>query len=394
MKILLVCPHRNTIELWAPLFQQLAALPDTDVRVLTSHMTPQRRQHLAASGYYSGDYQLTEIGAIFQKLSEKEHTAPLTFSPAINAVVRQAGAHIVYVVGEPGYISSWQTMRACRKHTPDARVCMRQAQNICRRWPPPFHSIEQYNYRHLACVFANGPQQVDVLRCKGYRGRTEMIPLGVDTGVFHKRDAAGLRSELGLEGRFIVGYVGKLTIAKGIPDLLGAFELMPDRAHLLLIGSGPLERTVREFAEKPGIGERVTWINRVSHTSLPEYFSAMDVMVLPSVRVGSSAVQPGLPIPWMEQFGRVLIEAMACETMVIGSSSGAIPEVIGEAGIVFDEGDPQDLANKLLMVIHDEEVRRRCAGKGLQQVREKYSWCRIARRYVEVFSELMDGARR
>jgi len=392
MKVLLVCPNRRTIAQWAPFFQELAAQHDIAVDVLTSHIGPAQRRELTDSHYYPGAYQLNEIGAIFRKLSEKGHSAPLIFSPAIRRVIARVRPEIVYVLGESGYAASWQTTQVCRKYAPEANICVRQAQNIYRRWSPPFNFFERYNYRHVDCIFASGRQQAEVLAKKNYRGRIELMPLGVDTNVFHKRDAGKVRSELNLDVRFVIGYVGKLTRAKGIPVLLSAFRQMPGSAHLLIIGEGPLGGMVSGIATDPAVGERVSWIKGVAHTQLPQYFSAMDVMVLPSVRVSSSAVQRGVPIPWMEQFGRVLVEAMACETPVIGSSSGSIPSVVGEAGAIFAEGDAQELAAKLSMAMDDASWRRRCKEKGLMQVRETYAWSRIARRYAEVFAELTGGS--
>lgn len=390
MKVLLVCPNRRTIPQWAPFFQGLSAQPDMSVHVLTSRMTPSRRRELEAGGYYPGEYKLTEIGAVFQKLSEKGHSAPLAFSSGLNAVVRELGPEVVYIVGEPGYFSSWQTLRACEKHAPDAKTCSRQAQNIFRQWPFPFSHFERYCLKRLNCIFANGRQQADVLARKGYRGRVELMPLGVDSNVFHRRDAETLRAELGVQDSFLVGYVGKLTEAKGIADLLAAFRQLPDAAQLLIVGTGKLGRMVSELADEPGVGDRAHWVKGVAHVELPGYLSAMDVLVLPSVEVHASAVQRGVPIPWREQFGRVLVEAMACGVPVVGSSSGLIPEVIGEAGATFRAGDAGDLAEKLTIAMNDDQWRERCAREGLEQVRAKYSWDRICRRYAEVFRELVE----
>ena len=374
MKVLLVCPNRRTIAQWAPFFQELGAQRDIAVDVLTSHISPAQRRQLTDSRYYPGDYQLNEIGAVFRKLSEKGHSAPLTFSPAIRRVVARVRPDVVYVLGESGYAASWQTTRVRRTHAPEAKICMRQAQNIYRRWPPPFNFFEQYNYRHVHCIFASGHQQAEVLAKKNYRGRIELVPLGVDTNVFYKRDAEKVRSELSLEDRFVIGYVGKLTRAKGIPVLLSAFRQMSESAHLLIIGDGPLGAMVSDIGTDPAVGGRVRWIEGVAHAQLPEYFS--------------------VPIPWMEQFGRVLVEAMACETPVIGSSSGSIPGVVGEAGAIFAAGDAEDLVAKLLMAMDDVSWRRRCKEEGLRQVKDRYDWSRIARRYAEVFSELTGGGSR
>ncbi len=393
MKVLLVCPNRRTIPQWAPFFEGLAAQSDMSVHVLTSRMIPSRRHELETGGYYPGEYEMTETGAVFQKLSEKGHSAPLVFASGLNAVVRELGPDVVYIIGEPGYFSSWQTVRACQRYAPDAKTCSRQAQNIYKQWPFPFSYFERYCLQRIDCVFANGRQQAEVLARKGYRGRVELMPLGVDSTVFHRHEPDALRVELGAQDAFLVGYVGKLTEAKGIADLLTAFRQLPETAQLLVVGTGELGRMVADLADEPGLEKRVHWIKGVAHTELPRYLSAMDTLVLPSVEVRSSAVQRGVPIPWREQFGRVLVEAMACQVPIVGSSSGLIPEVIGEAGATFREGDVGDLVAKLLLAMNNDQWRERCARDGLKQVKEKYSWHRICRRYAEVFRELVEETR-
>ena len=105
----------------------------------------------------------------------------------------------------------------------------------------------------------------------------------------------------------------------------------------------------------------------------------MDVFVLPSL------TRPN----WMEQFGRVLIEAMACETPVIGSSSGEIPRVIDGAGLIFPEGDVQELSRSIRKLIDDSELYVQLATKGRQRVLEHYTQERIAQLIYETYQEMI-----
>src|SRR5436305_9013059 len=95
----------------------------------------------------------------------------------------------------------------------------------------------------------------------------------------------------------------------------------------------------------------------------------MDVFVLPSL------TRPN----WKEQFGRVLVEAMACETPVIGSRSGEIPRVIGDAGLLFQEGNVQELAARVRRLLDDPTLYAQLAAQGRQRVLERYTQERIAR---------------
>src|SRR5260370_35099434 len=105
----------------------------------------------------------------------------------------------------------------------------------------------------------------------------------------------------------------------------------------------------------------------------------MDVFVL------ASLTRPN----WKEQFGRVLVEAMACGTTVIGSRSGEIPHVIGDAGLLFQEGNVQELASCVRQLLDDPALSAQLAAKGRQRVLEHYTQERIARQMYEVYTEMM-----
>ncbi len=100
-------------------------------------------------------------------------------------------------------------------------------------------------------------------------------------------------------------------------------------------------------------------------------------------------VLPSLTRPnWKEQFGRVLCEAMACETPVIGSNSGEIPYVIDDAGLVFQEGNSQELAACVRRLLDDPQLYATLATKGRQRVLENYTQEQIAKQTYEVYLEM------
>jgi glycosyltransferase involved in cell wall biosynthesis len=115
---------------------------------------------------------------------------------------------------------------------------------------------------------------------------------------------------------------------------------------------------------------------------MPEFYNHLNVLVLPSL------TRPN----WKEQFGRVLIEAMACGVPVLGSTSGEIPHVIGSAGIVLPEGDAQALANHLDALRSDAALQRRLGNAGRERVLAHYTQARIAQATVDVYRWLAEGA--
>ncbi|MEA1927561.1 MAG: glycosyltransferase family 4 protein, partial [Candidatus Auribacterota bacterium] len=226
-------------------------------------------------------------------------------------------------------------------------------------------------------AFVINDEALNIIRGRGWRKSSLALPLGVNPDQFQKLDESLLRRKLGLTG-FTVGFIGKLEKQKGVIGLIEAVSGLTESVHLLLIGDGLQKEEIRDKAKKGGISHRVVMIDLIKHRQLPSYLNCMDVLVLPSITL------PHLK----EQFGRVLIEAMSCEVPVIGSSSGEIPNVIGDAGLVFPEGDHEALKKRITEIIDNPVRAKEFARRGRERAKEKYSWSVIARKQIEVYNKL------
>jgi glycosyltransferase involved in cell wall biosynthesis len=245
------------------------------------------------------------------------------------------------------------------------------------RWP--LRALERFNLRRSQGAVAGNADAAGTLREHGFSGPLAVLPqLGVDPLEFRRRDATGLRRALGLD-RFTVGYAGRLVEEKGLRVLLEALAGVPFDFQLLLLGRGPLEAEIRAFAAARAWSDRVKIVNGVGHSEMAAYQNCMDVMVLPSL------TRPW----WKEQFGHVLVEAMACEVPVIGSDSGEVPTVIGQAGLVTPEGDVEALRSALSRVASSSELRRRLGEAGRCRVLEHYTHDHLARRLVAFLHSLV-----
>jgi glycosyltransferase involved in cell wall biosynthesis len=216
-----------------------------------------------------------------------------------------------------------------------------------------------------------------VMRRRGYAGPVTVLPQhGVELEAAHieadKHAARDARP-------YTIGYVGRLVSEKGVDLLLEALARLGPDCTLLLVGQGPELPRLLERAQALGISERVKAATAVTHADVPNYLKSMDVLVLPSRTTPA----------WKEQFGHVLIEAMACGVPVVGSSSGEIPVVIGTAGMVFNEGDVDDLVVRLKS-LRDPELSHRLAQAGRARVAEQYTNDVIAAGYARVFRALHD----
>lgn len=171
----------------------------------------------------------------------------------------------------------------------------------------------------------------EVLNWKGIRNPTHYFPFTYDEKLYLKRASektAVLR----------IGYLGRLTEEKGLRDLVEAFKLLKIPAELVIAGNGDLKEWLGTV---PGC----RYLGVIPHNQAHLFYENIDLLVLPSRTT---------PF-WKEQFGRVIVEAIASGKPVVGSNSGAIPEVLGKIGLetVFRESDPADLAQKIEL-LHEE----------------------------------------
>ena len=151
--------------------------------------------------------------------------------------------------------------------------------------------------------------------------------------------------------------------------------------RLTLVGSGEQLEPLRKLAADTGIADRVTLGVRLPSAEMPDFYRSLDLLVLPS------RTRPN----WKEQFGRVLIEAMACGVPVLGSDSGEIPHVIGDAGVIFPEGDVETLRSQLQRLMEDGAARNGLAAAGRQRVLARFTMAEIARQTVAAYTVVVAG---
>ncbi len=175
----------------------------------------------------------------------------------------------------------------------------------------------------------------------------------------------------------MVGYVGRLEQSKGVSTLIHALAESGVECTLLVVGEGPARAEWTSLAQNLGVNVR--WLGKVSNRDIPRYLNCLDVLVLPSETTKH----------WAEQFGKVIVEAMACEVSVIGSDSGEIPTVIGDAGLVFSERNSTELANRIQLVADNKQLRALLGRKGRQRVLSAYSWDAVAKQTLAFYSELL-----
>lgn len=235
------------------------------------------------------------------------------------------------------------------------------AQNLDKRYLPPFSWLERWVLRQAAGAYVCNRAAAARLRRRGLVAEAAVVPLGVDTGRFQplERDAP--------RGRLRVGYVGRLEQHKGVGVLIDAIAEC-EVAELDIIGDGPARAALRAAVARTGTTERVRFHGHVAASSLDERYRSLDVLAVPSLTTPS----------WSEQFCRVAVEAMASGVPVVASPCGALPEVLGHAGVLVPERSPTALARALAALAADPAhwARRRAAGLVRAQ---QFSWPAVAR---------------
>jgi glycosyltransferase involved in cell wall biosynthesis len=268
------------------------------------------------------------------------------------------------------------SVQACKLRDqllPQAKIVSETEQNIDKNLPFPFEGYRKYTLARTDFAVGRSNQAVAVLRNKGYSGPAQTIPNAVDAQLFRPMDREKCRRELGFSG-FVVGYVGRLVEEKGLLDLAKAVCLCPPDVRLVLVGDGPLRKRLPDRAQV---------LSGRPLAELPPLMNAVDVLVLPSRTTRR----------WKEQFGRVLIEANACGTPVIGSDSGAIPDVVGGGGLIAPERNPAALA-AVIMQLRDDSARCRQLGEtGRRQVIEHYTWQRVAEQMRDIYAQVVSPVR-
>jgi glycosyltransferase involved in cell wall biosynthesis len=367
MRVLLISHTCQSITEGQPKAHALAALGDVTLRVLVPDRWKRYGQWRKAQPPENAAFELS-IGKVRWPWMGPAQTYLHSY-PCLSNVLREFRPDVIDLWEEPWSRVSVQACRLRNKLLPKTMIVSETEQNIDKHLPFPFERYRAFTLANADFVVGRSNEAVEVIRSKGYRGPAQMIPNAVDAKLFHPMDREKCRADAGLSG-FVVGYAGRLVEEKGLIDLIESIRLCPPQINLLAVGDGPLRD---KFS-----GERMRVISNRPLAELPALMNAMDVLVLPSRTTAS----------WKEQFGRVLIEANACGTPVIGSDSGAIPDVVGEGGLVVPEGNPAKLAEAIQQLMNDPLRRAQIGEAGRKQALKNYTWKRVAEQMRDIYRQV------
>lgn len=280
---------------------------------------------------------------------------------------------ILDVHEEPCSLAAAELRLLRRLLCPSAKLVLYSAQNIFKRYPWPIRLLERGALRAASGAYVCNRRAGDILRQKGFRGRISVLPLGVDIECFAPDFPGGGSDGPGLR----LGYVGRLEEHKGVQVVIEAMRGYGSWS-LEIVGEGPYRQALMQQVRSAMLASQVNQRGFVPHHELPRLYRSFDVLVVPSLPTAA----------WEEQFCRVAVEAMASGVPVVASASGALPEVLGDGGLLFRPGDVSQLRDVLRRLESDRELRRTLVEAGLLRARQ-FSWKAVASRHRELYEEVL-----
>jgi len=309
------------------------------------------------------------------------HTAFQCYAPAVIARMAVWRPNVIFIDEEPWSLATlqWAALAALL----DCPLAVWTMENRQRRYPWPFSLFNAFVLRRAGWIAAISDASMEVFRAQGYRGIVSVAPKVVDTGLFfpvpgdHKAD----------EPR--IGFVGRIAPEKGVETALDAMALLDGvrvpTLHVYGAGDATYLEELRQRQRRLCLGpDRVVWHGPVAHQEAPEAMRSLDLLVVPTVSHHG----------YKEQFGRVVIEALACKVPVLTSDNGELPVLVTRTGggFIAPEGQPQALAEGITAALADRTALAQRAEEGYHYVLRHYTYGTLAEEVEGVLRRIVRDA--
>jgi L-malate glycosyltransferase len=387
MKILIVS-HSYIIDLNREKLRELAQL---EAGIEVTIVVPQRwrpggvmKDTIATTAVDEGNFRVVPIANYSQN-----NQGLLSFGPQIITLLRDFRPDVIQVEQGVKSLAYAQMITLNKLLGLKAKLLFFTWWNLPYETKFPLAQLERYNLNNSSGIVVGNQAGLAILRDRGYSGPMRVMPqLGVDETLFQPQTQPELAAQLGLQpDDFVIGFVGRFVPEKGLTTLFQAAAKLENQTwKMLLLGRGPMQAELVELATTLGFADRLIQVESVPHADVYRYINLMSTLILPSETTYEFKTLSASG--WQEQFGHVLIEAMACQVPVIGSDSGEIPNVIADAGLIFPEGDIEQLRDRLHQLISQPDFAQTIGQNGYQRAMVQYTNRALAKDLLEFYRSI------
>jgi len=328
-KACVVGPYQRKLE-------EMARLPEVELTVIVPHSWKDVQGELELERAHVNGYRLLADPIRF---NGNYH---LHYYPQLKRRLAEIRPDLVHIDEEPYNLATWHAWRLTRQM--GAKSLFFSWQNLVRRYPVPFRLMEHQVLKGVDYAIAGSQGAAEVWREKGYTGRLAIIPqFGVDPELYTPN-----RQQDSDRG-FLIGYAGRLVPEKGVDLLIRAVAGLPGSWQLAIAGDGPEKDALVNLSKRSSVQDQVFFDGQIPFGQVPAFLGVA----------------------------------------VVGSDSGEIPYVIGDAGLTFPEDDVEALLAQLLELMQDLENRIELGKKGRQRVLDHFTQEQIAAQTVQVYREIL-----
>ncbi len=296
------------------------------------------------------------------------------FYPLIINEIKSFNPDIVDIIEEPYSCITGYTVMLLKMFFPHVKICFFSAQNIYKKYPFPFSWIQSYVLKNSDFAFPCSSEVAEILKKQGYKKNYAVLPLGTDVEKFKCVREYN-------KTKLTVGFAGRLEKVKGIDILLEA--ICKDEfknVDFKIAGVGSMEVEVKEKIKSY---YNIELITDLKHEQMPEFYKNIDILL------NTSVTQKNIK----EQFGRVVVEAMAAGCIVITSNSGEPKNLVLDKTLIYNENSSEELSKKLETVINlilnQPEKYKELSINNIKHSQRNYSWEKVAQITFESYKTLI-----
>jgi glycosyltransferase involved in cell wall biosynthesis len=341
---------------------------EVDFQVIVANTRP-RTEH------ENGRLRITRVASMGKLLS-----CPI--APSFPFWARRSHADLIHVhLANP--LAELSALLADR----DVPVVAHFHSDVVRPLPPLLRSVYgrflDAFYRRANCIVVPSPSHIEISKfVPKYRDKCRVVPFGIPLERFELDENGRKKVNELQDGLPSILFVGRLVHYKGVEFLIRTLENV--KARLWIIGTGPLEESLRHLAREKGLADRIEFLGHVSDADLIAYYHASDVFVLPSITN-------------QEMFGLVQLEAMACRKPVISTN---LPTGVswvnqhGKTGYTVSPENPDELAQSIQCLLASRELRQEMGEAGRLRVEQQFTSAKMAEAMLQVYQEALSESYR